>query len=86
MVRLEQFYPFPEKQINSIIEKYSDAKEVIWAQEEPENMGGWSFVMRHFEGVNLRLISRLSSASPASGSSKVFAKRQAAIINEVFEK
>ena len=86
IVRLEQFYPFPEKQMNAIIDKYSSAKEIIWAQEEPENMGGWSFVLRHFKGVNLRLISRLSSASPASGSSKVFAKRQAAIINEVFEK
>ncbi len=86
LVRLEQFYPFPEKQVNKIIEKYSNAKEVIWAQEEPENMGGWSFVMRHFKGVDLRLISRLASASPASGSSKVFAKRQAAIIDEVFEK
>ena len=86
IVRLEQFYPFPEKQMNAIIDKYSSAKEIIWAQEEPENMGGWSFILRHFKGVNLRLISRLSSASPASGSSKVFAKRQAAIINEVFEK
>lgn len=86
IVRLEQFYPFPEKKVNKIIAKYNNAKEVIWAQEEPENMGGWSFVMRHFKGVDLRLISRLASASPASGSSKVFAKRQAAIIDEVFQK
>lgn len=86
LVRLEQFYPFPKTQVNEIINKYNKAKQIIWAQEEPENMGGWSFVLRHFEGVNLRLISRRASASPASGSSKVFAKRQAAIINEVFEK
>lgn len=86
LVRLEQFYPFPKTQVNEIINKYNKAKQIIWAQEEPENMGGWSFVLRHFEDVNLRLISRRASASPASGSSKVFAKRQAAIINEVFEK
>lgn len=86
LVRLEQFYPFPKTQVDEIINKYNKAKQIIWAQEEPENMGGWSFVLRHFEDVNLRLISRRASASPASGSSKVFAKRQAAIINEVFEK
>ncbi len=86
LVRLEQFYPFPKTQVNELINKYNKAKQIIWAQEEPENMGGWAFVLRHFEGVKLRLISRRASASPASGSSKVFAKRQAVIINEVFEK
>ncbi len=84
-VRLEQFYPLPKKQIDSIIKKYKEADNLLWVQEEPENMGAWAYLLRKLGDTKLKLISRRDSASPASGSSKVFAKRQAAILNEVFE-
>ena len=48
-------------------------------------MGAWSFILRNFKSKSIQLISRRESASPAAGSSKVFAKRQAAVINGVFE-
>ncbi|NBG65130.1 2-oxoglutarate dehydrogenase E1 component [Acidiluteibacter ferrifornacis] len=85
VVRMEQFYPFPQKQVDAILEKYKQAKNTLWVQEEPENMGAWSFILRNFKSKVIKLISRRESASPAAGSSKVFAKRQAAVINGVFE-
>ena len=85
IVRMEQFYPFPQKQVDAILEKYKQAKNTLWVQEEPENMGAWSFILRNFKSKVIKLISRRESASPAAGSSKVFAKRQAAVINGVFE-
>lgn len=85
LVRIEQLYPLPQKQLNKIIAKYSNAKKYIWAQEEPENMGAWTHMMRHFTSVKLSVISLAESGAPATGSSKMHAKRQNAIINKVFE-
>ncbi len=86
LVRLEQMYPLPEKQINKIIAKYKKAKKIIWAQEEPENMGAWTFMLRKLRHIPFELISRPESAAPASGSPARAAKRQEAIINKVFKK
>lgn len=85
LVRMEQLYPLPQKQLDQIIAKYSNAKKYIWAQEEPENMGAWTHLMRHFTSVKLNVISLAESGAPATGSSKMHAKRHAAIINKVFE-
>jgi 2-oxoglutarate dehydrogenase E1 component len=85
LVRIEQLYPLPQKQLDKIIAKYSNAKKYIWAQEEPENMGAWTHLMRHFTSVKLNVISLAESGAPATGSSKVHAKRHSAIINKVFE-
>lgn len=85
IVRLEQMYPFPIKQFEAILDKYKDHKQLIWAQEEPENMGAWSYILRYTRQYPWQLVSRASSASPASGSSKRAAMRQEAVINEVFE-
>jgi len=84
IVRIEQLYPLPYKQIIEIIDKYK-AKELIWAQEEPENMGSWSYIMRNMSKFQFQIISRSQSAATASGSSKRSAKRQQKIIENVFK-
>ncbi len=90
VVRMEQLYPFPIKQIEAIIKKYGADCNYIWAQEEPENMGAWRFIQSRYRfwrkhGIMLDVRSRRRSASPASGSSKVFAKRQQAILDSIME-
>lgn len=80
LVRLEQLYPFPEKQINAIIKKYKDAT-VAWVQEEPSNMGCLSFIQRMMPEQKFEIISRKASASPATGYSKVHKAEQEKIIN-----
>lgn len=85
IIRLEQLYPFPKNQLIDLLEKYKDAKEFIWAQEEPENMGAWTFINRNFPKVSLKYIGRLESASPATGFSKMHEKQQQAIIDSIFD-
>ena len=85
LIRVEQLYPLPKKQLEKIISKYKGAKKYIWAQEEPANMGAWASMNRHFTTVDLELISLRASGAPATGSSKAHAVRQAAIIDRVFE-
>jgi 2-oxoglutarate dehydrogenase E1 component len=86
IVRIEQLYPFPAKQIQDIILKYKNAKEYQWVQEEPENMGAWSFVMRMFGNIPLKYNGRHESASPATGFSKAHAGQQQTIVDKLFEK
>jgi len=87
IIRIEQLYPFPNRTLEKIIQKYTNAHRYIWAQEEPKNMGPWFHVMDHFRLVKLKieLISREKSATPASGSFKKFNQRQQEIINKVFK-
>jgi 2-oxoglutarate dehydrogenase E1 component len=86
IVRLEQLYPLPFNQLKEVIKKYSNAKEYLWVQEEPENMGAWSHVMRHFRDVQLKYIGRHEAASPATGYSKIHAQQQKEIVEAVFVK
>jgi 2-oxoglutarate dehydrogenase E1 component len=83
VVRLEQLYPFPESQINAILKKYKGAK-VVWAQEEPANMGPLSFIQRMMPTVSMEFVSRKASASPATGYSKVHKAEQEKIVNQAF--
>ena len=85
LVRLEQLYPFPKTQLESIVEKYANAETYVWAQEEPENMGAWGFILRHWRELPLHVVARSASATPASGSSKRAARRQRAVIEGVFK-
>ncbi len=86
LVRLEQLYPFPEKQFEKLISKYNKAKEWIWVQEEPENMGAWSYLLRTVKNISLQLIAREESASPATGSHHAHEREQSALIGKVFSK
>ena len=85
IIRLEQFYPFPERQLAQILKKYPKA-EKVWLQEEPENMGGRDFILRTYKDKIDRIISRKASASPATGFMKVHVEEQQAIINSALEK
>ena len=82
-VRLEQLYPFPETQLKSIFNKYGEDCKYVWAQEEPLNMGPWSYILRKWEYSKIVCFSREESGSPASGSPKVFERRHKEIINKV---
>ena len=82
LVRMEQLHPFPEKQLNAVLKKYKGAK-LVWTQEEPANMGYWSFILRYMGG--LELISRKASASPATGYSKVHKAEQEKIVSQSLE-
>ncbi len=84
VVRIEQLYPLPEKQLDAIVEKYKNAKKYIWLQEEPQNMGAWAFIALNYRRVNLECISLKASASPASGSSKTAEIRQKDILTRLF--
>lgn len=85
LVRLEQLYPLDHKTINEVIKSYPNHKSLIWAQEEPENMGAWSHILRHLNQYSWKMISPRESASPASGSSKRWSINQANVINRVFD-
>lgn len=84
LVRVEQLYPLPQKQMDAVLSKYKNARKHLWVQEEPENMGAWTHILRNYRTVNLECISRPASASPASGSPARSNKRQKHIIEQVF--
>jgi len=73
VIRVEQLYPFPLEALVAEIEKYPNAEELVWLQEEPENMGPWNFVEARIwrlkeRGYDLRHVARVESGSPATGS------------------
>ncbi len=73
VVRVEQLYPWPEEEIGAILERYGSAREVVWLQDEPENMGAWNFVHSRLHSMvgrdrSLRHVARRASGSPATGS------------------
>jgi len=89
LVRLEQFYPFPATRLNEIFASYPNATEIVWTQEEPKNMGGWTFVedrIRSLKPANMefRYAGRHASASPATGSYAVHELEQKQFISEAF--
>jgi 2-oxoglutarate decarboxylase len=84
LVRLEQFYPLPQEQLDAVLAQYPNA-DLVWAQDEPENMGAWPFLglelVKRLHGRTISVASRPASASPASGSSKRSAQEQVELIN-----
>ena len=86
LVRLEQLYPFPKKQVEQILSKYKGS-ELVWVQEEPMNMGYWEhLITRQFQTfMNFKVIARPMSATPATGYSNVHKKEQQNIIKESFK-
>jgi 2-oxoglutarate dehydrogenase E1 component len=84
LVRIEQLYPFPMQQFEAVLKKYSKAKQFVWAQEEPENMGAWMYLLRKLRHLtNLEVVARAESGSPATGSSKRHAVEQKALVEKV---
>ncbi len=83
LVRLEQIYPFANKQMDAIVKKYAKA-ELVWAQEEPANMGAWSYIATNQSKYGWKYVGRAAAASPATGFAKVHAKEQEAIVNACF--
>jgi 2-oxoglutarate dehydrogenase E1 component len=67
IVRMEQIYPIAIKQINKILKKYKNYTQLIWAQDEPKNMGVWPFLNRKLGRLNFKVVSRPESGSPAVG-------------------
>jgi 2-oxoglutarate dehydrogenase E1 component len=84
LIRVEQLYPLPEKQIEAIMNEAKNA-QCFWVQEEPKNQGYWTHILRYDLGRKLEVISRRSSASPATGFAAVHAEEQAAIIAASFD-
>ncbi len=84
VVRVEQIYPWPEARLNEVLARYPQLDEIVWLQEEPENMGAWPFVHRklhdQFRGRAVRHVARAESASPATGSGLVHTAEQADLL------
>jgi 2-oxoglutarate dehydrogenase E1 component len=84
LVRLEQLFPFPQKQLNAVLKNYKGA-ELIWVQEECLNMGYWSFMQRMMPDTKMKIVSRKASASPATGFNKIHKIEQEKIVTQAFE-
>ncbi len=84
IVRLEQLYPFPLQQMEKLTHQYEKA-ESFWVQEEPSNMGAWQYFWSFYQNTDIQLISRKSSASPATGHHKVHEVEQREIIQRAFQ-
>jgi 2-oxoglutarate dehydrogenase E1 component len=84
IVRMEQLYPLPAKQLEALYDKYSNATW-FWVQEEPLNMGAASFLQMNLKTINYGMIGRQPSAATATGHSKVHAQEQQEIIETAFE-
>lgn len=84
LVRLEQLHPLPIAQIDKLKERYGNQVRWLWVQEEPANMGAWSFLRLNLPQIDLKLISRPASGSPATGSSKFHFIQQKKIVDKAF--
>jgi len=84
IVRLEQLFPFPEKQLQAVLKQYKGA-DLIWVQEECLNMGAWSFMQRMMPDTKMKVVSRKASASPATGYNKIHKLEQEKIVTRAFE-
>jgi 2-oxoglutarate dehydrogenase complex dehydrogenase (E1) component-like enzyme len=84
IVRIEQFYPFPQHQLAAVLDRCVGASECFWVQEEPENMGAWHFIQPRLAAVLSRpmeYVGRPAAASPATGFHQVHQQEQAVILD-----
>lgn len=89
IARVEQLYPLPKDEIENVINRYSNLKEVVWLQEEPQNMGAWSYMMYNLRRivnnrVPLHYIGRKRNSSPAEGSLSMHKVNQETLIEQAF--
>jgi 2-oxoglutarate dehydrogenase E1 component len=95
ITRLEQFYPFPKEELQDELERYASADETVWVQEEPQNMGAWTFVQPRLNDLledvhgpceqRIEYVGRPASASPATGSAKVHDREQEQLVGEALD-
>ncbi len=84
-VRVEQLYPIPQTQIEAVIAKYKNASSIIWAQEEPANMGAWTHIAMNLRHIPFVGITRNASAAAAEGSSQLHKKRLKQLFDNLFK-
>ncbi len=90
VTRMEMLYPMPDKDVKNYLSEFKHVKEIVWCQEEPKNMGSWTYVMPRLtellgKGQKLRYAGRQSSASPAAGQKKIHDAEQQRLINEALD-
>jgi 2-oxoglutarate dehydrogenase E1 component len=86
LVRLEQLFPLPKEALDGVIKKYKNAKDIVWAQEEPRNMGAYTHLLLQYgKARDFRVCSRRFYGSPAAGSQTRFKKRHEEVISYVFD-
>ena len=86
LIRLEQLFPLPVKEIQAVLSTYSNVKDIVWAQEEPRNMGAWSFLLLHLpQAAHFRPATRRYYGAPAAGSAVRFQRRHQQVIDYVFD-
>jgi len=90
VARLEQFYPFPNNDITKALDSYDNLKDIVWCQEEPQNMGGWTFVSQRLQRLiskkqELSYAGRQASASPAAGQKKIHEAEQSKLIKRAID-
>tara|TARA_R110002124_G_scaffold154372_2_gene321381 strand:- start:6899 stop:10507 length:3609 start_codon:yes stop_codon:yes gene_type:complete len=90
IARLEQLYPFPDEDISEQLKSFKDVKEIVWCQEEPKNMGAWSFVAPRFMEIleneqKLSYAGRQASASPAAGQKKIHEAEQLSLVEDALK-
>lgn len=90
IVRVEQLYPFPKKELEEILTEYPDAERLIWVQEEPLNMGAWNYLRPHLrllveDRLTLHYVGRPESSSPAEGSTTLYRLNQQSLIEQAFD-
>jgi multifunctional 2-oxoglutarate metabolism enzyme len=90
ILRLEQYYPYPDATLAGLLNAYDRAEDLVWVQEEPLNMGAWNFIRPRLantlrSGLDLKHVGRAESSSPATGSLKTHRQQQTALVNSAFE-
>ena len=90
LVRVEQLYPFPDHDIQQYLKSFKAAKDIVWCQEEPKNMGAWFFVSDRIQqilakGQKIRYAGRQASASPAAGQKKIHDAEQLQLVMQALE-
>jgi 2-oxoglutarate dehydrogenase E1 component len=90
VVRVEQLYPWPFADVAATLERYGNAKDIVWLQEEPENMGAWNSVKgrlyeAHGDTHSIRRVSRTESGSPATGSAAIHKQEQLELLDRAFK-
>jgi len=89
VIRVEQLFPFPQEQLLDLLSRYPNAKELVWLQEEPENMGAWHYMFHNTHpiedrGYTVRPVARTESGSPATGSATIHEQELADLLDETF--